>query len=226
MNSTGADAHGQAETADARAERELVEALRNGDEAVFEALVSRLYPQMLRIAAIYVPTRALAEEVVQEAWLGVLRGLDRFEARASLRTWIFRILTNCAKTRGVRERRSIPFSDAWNAAAEPDEPSVDPDRFLAADHPRWPGHWVRRPESWGDAPEEWLLSRETLDHITRAIAALPPAQREVITLRDVEGWTAGEVCQALNLSDANQRVLLHRARAKVRNALENYFKER
>jgi RNA polymerase sigma-70 factor (ECF subfamily) len=199
MNSTNADTHGQAEASAARTEQDLVEALRNGDEAAFEALVSRLHPQMLRIAAMYVPTRALAEEVVQEAWLGVLRGLDRFEARSSLRTWIFRILTNCAKTRGVRERRSIPFSDAWNAAAEPHEPSVDPERFL---------------------------SRETLDYVRRAIAALPPAQREVIALRDIEGWSADEVCQSLKISDANQRVLLHRARARVRNALEAYFKER
>jgi RNA polymerase sigma-70 factor (ECF subfamily) len=180
---------------------------------------------MVRIAMMYVPTRALAEEVAQEAWVGVVRGIDRFEERSSLRTWIFRILTNSAKTRAVRENRSIPFSAVWDAAADPDEPSVGPERFLSPTHPRWPGHWASRPDSWGDAPEEWLLSQETMERVTAAIAALPPAQREVITLRDIEGWSAEEVRRALEITDANQRVLLHRARSKVRAALEAYYRD-
>jgi RNA polymerase sigma-70 factor (ECF subfamily) len=172
----------------------------------------------------YVSSRAVAEEVVQDAWLGVLRGLDGFEGRASLRTWIFRILVNTAKSRGRRESRSIPFSSVWAPDADA-EPSVSPDRFLADDHARWPRHWASEPASWETVPEDRLLSKETLAKVTGVIETLPPNQREVIRLRDVLGWTSEEVRNALDLTDTNQRVLLHRARARVRRELERYLAE-
>jgi RNA polymerase sigma-70 factor (ECF subfamily) len=167
----------------------------------------------------YVPTPAVAEEVVQETWIGVLKGIDRFEGRSSLKTWIFRILANIAKTRGERERRSIPFSSAAGAAAE--EPAVDPDRFLPAGDERARA-WALGPIPW-PGPEESLLSGETRRVILEAIEKLPPAQREVITLRDVEGWSSEEARNALEISETNQRVLLHRARSKVRGAIERYL---
>jgi len=179
----------------------------------------------VRLASLYVADRSVAEDVAQEAWLGVLRGIQRFEGRSSLRTWILRILTNVVKTRGQREASSIPFSSLWDPDAEPAEPSVDPDRFLPPDHPQWPGHWQDPPRSWEAIPEERLLSGETRAHLERAIGGLPPSQREVITLRDVEGWSSDDVCSALGISETNQRVLLHRARSKVRRALEYYFNE-
>jgi len=200
----------------------LVEALRAGDETAFMMLVERYQPAMLRIALMYVSTRAVAEDVVQDAWVGVLKGLDGFEGRSSLRTWIFRILVNTAKTRGQREARSVPFSSVW--AADPEvEPSVDPDRFLSLGHPGSPGRWAEPPVGWASTPEERLLSKETLAEVSRAIHALPPNQREVITMRDVLGWTSADVRNALDISETNQRVLLHRARAKVRRALEGYL---
>ena len=182
-------------------------------------LVERYGASMLRLAQVYVRNRAVAEEVVQDTWLAVLRGIDRFEGRSSLKTWIFSILTNTAKTRGQRESRSIPFG----AFADEDEPSVDPDRFLPPEHPVWPGHWASPPSGWTGVPEERLVGKETLGVIASAIEALPPTQREVITLRDVEGWSAEETCDALGLTETNQRVLLHRARSKVRQALEDYL---
>ena len=138
---------------------------------------------------------------------------------------MFRILTNIAKTRGVRESRSVPFSELWDADAEAEsfEPAVEPERFHPSNHPNWPGHWANAPQSWGDHPEERLLSREVRSQIQTAIEALPPVQREVITLRDIEGWSSEEVCNTLLISETNQRVLLHRARSKVRRALEQYF---
>jgi RNA polymerase sigma-70 factor (ECF subfamily) len=200
----------------------LVEALRAGDQTAFMMLVERYQPAMLRIALMYVSTRAVAEDVVQDAWVGVLKGLDGFEGRSSLRTWIFRILVNTAKTRGQREARSVPFSSVW--AADPEvEPSVDPDRFLSLGHPGSPGRWAEPPVGWASTPEERLLSKETLAEVSRAIDALPPNQREVITMRDVLGWTSADVRNALDISETNQRVLLHRARAKVRRALEGYL---
>lgn len=203
----------------------LVEALRTGDETAFEALVERYHASLVRLAMLYVPDRAIAEDVAQETWLGVLEGLPRFEGRAALKTWIFRILTNRAKTRGQRESRSIPFSTFWDPEAEPAEPAVPAERFRALDDPASPGHWALQPAAWNEMPEERFLARETLAQVQRAIEALPPSQREVITLRDLDGWTAEEVCNALELSETNQRVLLHRARAKVRRALESYFEE-
>ena len=199
----------------------LVRALRAGDETAFMMLVERYQPAMLRVALMYVSTRAVAEEVVQDAWVGVLKGLEGFEGRSSLRTWIFRILVNTAKTRGQREARSIPFSSVWSA--DPDaEPSVDPGRFLPPGHPA-SGRWAEPPVGWESTPEERLLSKETLAEVSRAIDALPPNQREVIRMRDVLGWPSADVRNALDISETNQRVLLHRARAKVRRALEGYL---
>ena len=190
----------------------LVEALRNHDEAAFASLLDRYSASMARVARLYVRSSAVAEEVVQDAWLAVLEGIDRFEGRSSLKTWIFRILTNIAKTRGERESRSLPFS----ALEDADEPAVDPDRFVLR-------HWAVPPDSWRTLPAERLLSQETLGVVARAIEALPPSQQAVISLRDVEGWSSEEVRNVLDLSETNQRVLLHRARSKVRRALEDYF---
>jgi RNA polymerase sigma-70 factor, ECF subfamily len=201
----------------------LIGALSNGDEAAFVDLIDRYHGPLLRLAQVYVPNRAVAEEVVQETWMGVLRGLDRFEARSSLKTWIFRILVNRAKTRGEREGRIIPFSSLWSAESAPDEAAVEPERFLPADHEQWPGHWSSPPKSWGESPEERLLAGETRAYIRAAIETLPPTQQEVITLRDVEGFTSVEVCELLGITESNQRVLLHRARSKVRRALEHYM---
>jgi RNA polymerase sigma-70 factor, ECF subfamily len=203
-------------------EAELVEALRTGDERAFMSLVAEYRASMLRVAQIYVPSRAVAEEVVQEAWVGVLTGLERFEGRSSLKTWIFRILTNIAKTRGERERRTLPLSALADPSRVP-EPAVEPRRFLAPDDASWPGHWASPPGSWSAIPDERLLADETRAVISDAIEQLPPSQRAVITLRDVQGWSADEVCNALAVSETNQRVLLHRARSKVRRALEAYL---
>ncbi len=203
----------------------LVAALRAGDEAAFAALVAAHQPSMLRVAALFLPDPALAEDVVQDAWLGVLRGLSRFEGRSALKTWIFRILANTAKTRGQREGRSVPFSALWPPEATADEPAVAPDRFLPPDHAQWPGHWSDAPNDWDNVPEERLLARETLGVVHDAIAGLPPAQRAVITLRDMEHWPSQEICNVLDISQTNQRVLLHRARSKVRQALERYLDE-
>lgn len=201
-------------------DRALVERLRAGDEATFMTLVEQLQPSMLRVARMYVSTTAVAEEVVQETWLGVLKGLDGFQGRSSLRTWIFRILTNIAKTRGQREGRSVPFASL--AGDDLDTPAVDPGRF---DTPgaSTRGQWSTLPDDWTGIPEDRLLGRETLAVIGAAIDALPPMQAEVIRLRDALGWTSEDVRNALDLTETNQRVLLHRARAKVRSALEAYF---
>ena len=200
----------------------IVRALRARDESTFERLMREYHAGLLRVAQIYVSSFAVAEEVVQETWIGVLNGIDRFEGRSSLKTWIFRILTNIAKTRAQREGRTIPFSALERPDVVP-EPAVDADRFLDAEHPRWPGHWAAPPQSWG--PEERLLAGETRAVVERAIEALPAAQRAVISLRDIEGWSSDEVCNALDVTETNQRVLLHRARSKVRRALEDYFTE-
>ena len=202
----------------------LIEQLRSGNEAAFEALIDRYATAMLRLAMVYVRAWEVAEEVVQETWLAVLEGLGRFEGRSSLKTWLFRILTNCAKTRAQREGRSIPFSSFEDIDTDHAERAVDPDRFLPVDH-QWPGHWVSFPSNWEEMPEDRMLSRETCACIYGAIEALPPNQREIITLRDIEGWTSEETCAFLNISEVNQRVLLHRARSKVRTVLENYFEE-
>jgi RNA polymerase sigma-70 factor (ECF subfamily) len=198
------------------AEAALLARLRSGDERAFETLVERLYPTMLAVARHHVSSRAVAEEVVQEAWLGVLKGLDRFEGRSSLRTWILRILVNTAKTRGARDARIVPFA---SLAPHGDEPAVEPGRFRGPDDP-FPGHWRSYPGNWQRLPEEALADRETLDVVLSTIQQLPPPQRLVITMRDIQGCDAAEVCEVLDVSEGNQRVLLHRARSKVRSALE------
>jgi RNA polymerase sigma-70 factor, ECF subfamily len=199
----------------------LIAALCRGDADAFATLVDRHSRAMIRVAMAYVPTRAAAEEAVQETWIAVLRGIDGFEGRASLKTWIFRILTNVAMRAGARERRSVPFS-ALAQAEDTGEPAVDPDRFLPVDHELFPGHWAIMPVRW-PTPEEGLLAGETREVIARAIAELPVAQRTVIGLRDIEGWSSQEVGEALEISAGNQRILLHRARSRVRNAIEDYY---
>ena len=201
----------------------LLEGLRAGNEAAFTELVDRYSSSMLRVARMYVPSQAVAEEVVQETWLGVLTGLERFEGRSSLKTWLFRILVNRARTRGERERRTVPFATLAGREAEGEDPAVGPERFLPADHDRWPHHWASPPERWDESPERSLQSAETLRVVRDAIEQLPPMQRLVITMRDLEGWDSEEVRNALDISETNQRVLLHRARSKVRTALEAYF---
>jgi RNA polymerase sigma-70 factor (ECF subfamily) len=199
------------------ADQELIEGLLQGNEAAFEALVSRYHGSLLRVALVFVGDRAVAEEVVQDTWVAVLNGLRSFEGRSSLKTWLFAILSNRARTRAVREQRSIPFS----ALADPEtgeEPAVESSRFTTE------GMWAVPPGSWGaDNPEEQLLRQETMAVLYGAMAELPAQQRAVVTLRDVEGLNSDEVCDALQVSEANQRVLLHRARSRLRAVLERYF---
>lgn len=193
----------------------LVRALKDGDEQLFGELVDRWGGMMLRLALAHVAPRAIAEEVVQDAWLTVLRSLDRFEGRSAFRTWVLGIVVNLARARARAERRAAArSSDAGR--------SVDPARFLPADHPRWPHHWATEPVAW-QTPEQELLAGEVRQVILDAIEALPATQREVLVLRDVEGFTGPEVCNALALTDTHQRVLLHRARSRVRAALERYL---
>jgi len=200
----------------------LIGLLRNGDETAFVSLIDSCNSTMLRLAMVYVATRSVAEEVVQETWVAVLEGLHRFEGRSSLKTWIFRILTNRAKTRAQREGRSIPFSSLADMNLDEAESAVEPDRFRPPGA-QWAGGWKSFPATWEELPEERVLSQETRTCIEKAIATLSPNQREIIILRDMEGWSAEETSQALNISEGNQRVLLHRARSKVRGALEEYF---
>jgi RNA polymerase sigma-70 factor, ECF subfamily len=198
-----------------------LEALRRGDDDAFRDLVRELTPFLMRLAMMHVPSRAIAEEVVQDTWLAVLGGLDRFEGRSSLRTWIASIALNKARTRGTREGRILPFALLRRRYEEGGGPAVDPDRFQGRRGER-PGWWASPPAEW-DEPGHRLEAAETRDVMLRAIRDLPPRQREVITLRDLAGWDAGEVCNALDLTETNQRVLLHRARSSVRNALEEYL---
>ncbi len=202
------------------AEKLLLDRLRSGDKAAFLELVQRYHTSLLSTAAFYVRRRDVAEEVVQETWMSVLRGIRRFEARSSLKTWIFRILVNCAIKRRKREEKLVPFSSLAETETEAAELAVSPDRFHPAPSR---GHWAFPPASWGENPEERLLAQESMDQLRTATEELPPAQRTVLTLRDVSGWTSGEVCTLLEISAANQRVLLHRARSKIRNALETYL---
>lgn len=197
----------------------LVAAVREGDEAAFGVLIDRYHPSLVRIATLFVRDHGMAEEVAQETWIGVLRGIDRFEGRSTFRTWLFGILANQAKRRGERERRMIPFSALTQPPADDAEPAVEPERFLPAGV-AWAGHWASAPAAWETVPEEALLTGEARRAIEAAVAALPENQRAVITLRDIEGWGSDEVCNALRLSQTNQRVLLHRARSRVRRALE------
>jgi RNA polymerase sigma-70 factor, ECF subfamily len=190
-------------------DRALLERLRAGDEQAFEALVSRHDGALRRVARTFVRTDSAADDVVQETWLGVLRGLGAFEGRSSLRTWIFRILVNTARTRASREARNVPFSALEGEA----RPAVEPTAFGSD------GRWISAPRRLESDPETGLLSDELRQHVLRAVDGLSPDQRAVITLRDLVGLSAKEVCDLLDLSDGNQRVLLHRARARVRAAL-------
>jgi RNA polymerase sigma-70 factor (ECF subfamily) len=201
-------------------EAALLARLREGDERAFESLVETYHGIMVAVALSYVKTREVAEEVVQETWVGVLRGLDRFEGRASLKTWILRILVNTAITHGKREARSAPMSSL--GPAEEGKPAVELERFRAPGE-AFAGHWNSYPGNWSSLPEEGLLWRETVDVVKRAIEELPASQRQVITMRDIAGFSAEEVCDALELTAGNQRVLLHRARSQVRAALERHL---
>lgn len=193
-----------------------IAALRAGDERAFTQLVDELSPRMLKMARVYLGTDPAAEDAVQEAWLVVLRSLDRFEGRSTLATWILGIVVNTARARRARDARNRPFS----SLAPDDSPALGPERFLPADHDRWPGHWAIAPTPW---PDQALETAETQQVIRDTLARLPEAQRAVITLRDIVGCTPEETCNALDLTDTNHRVLLHRARTKLRAALEAAF---
>lgn len=203
-------------------DRRCLEALRSGDEDAFRELVERHGPGMLRVARANVSSPGVAEEVVQEAWVGVLKSLDRFEGRSSLSTWIYRILINTARSRMRKEGRSIPFSSLIRAETGGDEPSLPTETFLSREHAEHPGGWAMAPAAWPTDPDGRLIAGETRERISAAIDALPPAQQTVISLRDIEGWSSEEVRNALEISESNQRVLLHRARSKVRKALADY----
>jgi len=197
----------------------LVKQLLAGDEAAFTSVVDRYHGPLLRFARLFVSNEAVAEEVVQDTWLAVLNGLPTFEGRSALKSWIFSILANRAKSRAVREKRTVAFSDLLSQGSE-SEPAVDPDRFTSA------GAWSTPPGRWNtDTPESLLLHREALGVVEQAMAALPATQRAVVTLRDVEGLAPAEVCNILEISETNQRVLLHRARSRLRAALERYMVE-
>jgi RNA polymerase sigma-70 factor (ECF subfamily) len=210
-------------------QRELLERLRTGDGAAFTDLVDGWSPALLRVAQLYVSTRASAEEIVQETWLAVITQLDRFEGRSSVKTWVFRILENLARTRGQREARSVPWSTAFPEPREPSggRPTVDPRRFRGPDDP-WPGGWTvdGRPASWHPPPEDAAVAAELRRQLADALAELPQRQRTVVELRDVHGLSSDEVCDRLDLSPANQRVLLHRGRAHLRARLEDVYREK
>lgn len=205
------------------ADADLVAALRAGDELAFAGFVERCHASLVRLARLYVSDSA-AEDVAQETWLALLKGLDGFEGRASLKTWLFRVLVNRARTRASRDARVVPFSSLVDPEVDAFDPAVSPDRFRGQDD-RWPGHWLVKPPQHA-LPEEQLLAGELSARIRAAVAQLPPAQREVVMLRDIDGFDADEVCQLLELTDTNQRVLLHRGRSKVRAALEQYVATR
>lgn len=213
----------RAQSEEERADAPLVRRLRDGDERAFAEIVDAWSPMMLRVARSFVSTDASAEEIVQEAWLAVVRGLDRFEGRSSLRTWVFRILTNLGKTRGVREARSTPWSSLGPMGDS--GPTVDQARFRGPDD-HWADNWtpVGAPQAWEPSPEDSALAGEVRRLLAAALTQLPERQRTVVSLRDVHGLSAEEVCEALDLSAANQRVLLHRARAKLRAELEDYYR--
>jgi RNA polymerase sigma-70 factor (ECF subfamily) len=203
------------------ADAELVAALRAGDERTFRDLFERNYPMMKRVARGYVDSDAVAEEIVQETWMAIVCGINRFEGRCALGTWIFSILTNQAKTHTARERRAVPFSSV--ATAEGDQPAVDPDRFQRNDD-AWPGHWATPPRPW-QKPERRLISLEVREQLRDALAELPERQRLIVGLRDIDGASAEEVCELLDISQENQRVLLHRGRSRLRDALDEYLQE-
>src|SRR5262249_39254238 len=201
----------------------VVEALRRGDEDAFGRLVDQYHAGLGRVARVYISNRAVADEVVQDAWLGVIQGIWAFEGRSSLKTWIFRILINHAKTRAARERRTVPFAGFDASEIDTPEAPGTPDSFRPADHPTEPGHWTHPPPDVGASPERGLLIREAREQLQKAIDAWPPNQRLVLILRDVEGCSTEQVCNALGIQETNVRVMLHRARARVRATLEPYL---
>ena len=202
---------------------DLVAALLAGDEQAFGQLLDTYSGLLHRIARNYVSSDAVADEVVGDTWLAVIQGIGRFEGRSSLKTWIVRILTNRAKTRGVKESRSLPFSSVGPADHLDSCGGWDASAFLGEDHPQWPGSFDADVSRWGSAPLEHTLGDEVIEVVRVATANLPVAQRTVFELRDVRGWTSHEVCEALDLSEGNQRVLLHRARGRVRRELDQYL---
>jgi RNA polymerase sigma-70 factor (ECF subfamily) len=202
------------------AETSLIIALRAGDERAFVDLVERYHAPLKRLARSFGASDAVADEIVQDTWLGALRGLDGFEERSSLKTWLFTILKNQARQRSAREKRSLPLS-ALDVTGDDSGPVVDPDRFRGPGD-QWPGGWLTPPRPW-EEPDRRLTSMETRDRLRDAMAGLPPRQRVVVALRDVEGLTSDEVCEVLSISEANQRVLLHRGRSAMRNQLEAYI---
>ena len=211
---------GAARTSSDQDDAALVTRLLGGDEAAFGGLVEQYHGRLMRLARVFIADRASAEEVVQDTWLAVLTGLPSFEGRSRLKTWIFSILANRARTRGQRDKRTIPFS-TLGSHRDDDGPAVSPSRFRPA------GNWAIPPEQWDDdTPEQLLLRDETRALIDRTIATLPEGQRAVITMRDIEGLDSAEVCNILEISETNQRVLLHRARARVRSALEQHVRRR
>jgi len=201
----------------------LVPALRHGDEEAFAWLLDRYSSPLLHLARMYVSNPEAAREVVQETWVAVITGVESFEQRSSLKTWVYRILINIARSKGAKERRSLPFA-SLASELESDEHAVAPDRFRGP-RDRWPGHWASPPVPWDEVPEDRVIGGETLSVISTAIGLLPANQQMVITLRDIEGWASDEICNALEISETNQRVLLHRARSKVRRALEVHFED-
>jgi len=203
----------------AASDEHIVAALRAGDERTFRELFERSYPMMKRVARGYVSSDAVAEEIVQDTWMAIVTGIERFQGRSALGTWMFSILTNQAKTHSARERRALPFSSV--APSDVEEPVVDPDRFQKDDE-AWPGHWATPPRPW-QKPERRLLSLEARDRLKQALAQLPDRQRLIVGLRDIDGHSAEEVCDLLGLSQENQRVLLHRGRSRLRAVLEEYF---
>ena len=203
-------------------DRRLLHALRAGEEAAFVEVVDRYSGAMLRVARLYVRSNAVAEEIVQETWLSVLKGIDGFEGRSSLRSWILVILGNCARKRVAKEARSVPITDL---GALGEEPSVSSERFFPSTHPRWAGMWSTLVDAWERVPDEELLGGEAREQLRQAVEALPARYAAVFTLRDVEGWSGPEVSTLLGISAENQRVLLHRARARIRAALEDYFEQ-
>lgn len=203
---------------------DVVERLRGGDEGAFAQIVDAWSPSLLRVARTFVSTDASAQEIVQETWLAVVKGVGRFEGRSSLRTWVFRILTNLGKTRGVREARAVPWSSLGPADGEP---TVDPSRFRDGND-QYPHNWTPAgaPTVWEPSPEDALLAGEIRGEVARALEDLPDRQRVVVSLRDVHGLSSDEVCAALDISAGNQRVLLHRGRAQLRLVLEDYYRGR
>jgi RNA polymerase sigma-70 factor (ECF subfamily) len=200
-------------------DQRIIAGLRAGNEAVFAEMVDKYHGSLVRVAMRYTPSRAVAEEVVQDTWLGVIEGIDRFEGRSTVKTWLYRILIYRARARGERERRTVPMSALAN---DDSAPSVPTERFRGSDA-LWAGHWATPPQRWDGDAEQRLLAGEARQIIDAVIAELPPAQREVIVMRDLSQFSAAEVCDLLDVTEANQRVLLHRARSRVRAALEQYL---